>query len=249
MTDHHQMPLALIRDIQATFTKIRELAKEHSNLIRIEDDANLSILLRGLGGNSHFAYKVSNPKLIHTNKIYINYKGHYSPLNLNSISHGQTEASGDNIVNSIKTWIHYLREYNTIRLHPQDNIADQYENEFDDWFEIVDEDADTKAFDAPRQILISNIITKSIEALKEEGFQEVDEVINEAEELKENISKLTKKQAFNGIKAIYAKLKIKGGWNAIKLVYKVSRDQAIAMGYNETVKFLGDKFVSLIEAL
>lgn len=248
MANYYELPLVLSTDISTTFKKIREIAKVNSDIIRIEKDIDLNLNLRGLGGNSNFYFNVGEPKL-NANATNTTYIAHYSPRSHASISPQKQETVGESILKLLSNWLATLQRYNTISIHPTDSITDQYEDEFEDWFEIVDEDADMNAFDTPRQILISNIITKSVDALKEEGYHEDDEVIQEAEELKGNISKLTKKQVFNGIKTIYAKLKINGGWDKVKLVYEVCEKEVIKMGFHIGAKYLGEKLANLLVLL
>ena len=245
MINYHALPLALTKDATITYTKIREVVKANKNTIRIEKDSDLQIHLRGLGGNSSFYFHVSNPKLGVSNASAITYTAEYTPKNTFSISVNRQSTVGESILKILIGWLEMLDNYNNLNVHPSDNITGQYEDEFEDWFEIAEDDAETHAFDAPRQILITNIINQSVKALKEAGFKD-DEVMEDAEELKDSISKLTKKQAFDSIKRLYAKLKIKGGLKMVELVFKICRDEVIVMSYHWIVKNGGDKLLELI---
>lgn len=126
-------------------------------------------------------------------------------------------------------------------IHPIDSIQDQYEREFDDWFEIVD----SKAFDLKRQLLISKMIDRSVEILKLNGVAEDDELIEDAETLKENISKLTKRGVVSRLKPLYAKLKIMG-LDKLKLVYDVCEKEMIKQAYHLSTKVLSEGLSSLL---
>ncbi|MDC6364832.1 MULTISPECIES: hypothetical protein [Flavobacteriaceae] len=249
MVDYYKLPLALKQNVSTTYKKIREVVKGNNDIIRVDEDANLCLSVVGLGGNSDFFFKVSDPNLNTSNGNKITYKIDYAPKNHVSIAPIWQETDGDSVLKIMSRWLSILQGNNNIEIHPADSISGQYEDEFNDWFEIVEDDADKKAFDTPRQILISNVITKSILALKEAGFEDDDELIVEAEELKDDISKLTMKQGFDRIKRLYAKLKIKGGWDKVKLIYEVCEKEVIKMGFHFGTKMLGEKLANVIDTI
>ncbi|CAM4409809.1 hypothetical protein [Zobellia nedashkovskayae] len=252
MIDYHQLPLVLTSDVTLTYKEIRKLAKENSTVLRIEEDANLKLSVVGIKGNSNFFYKIQNPTLKSVgNKKQVCYDISFSPRSTLSISVHKEEALREATINKLKNWISLLIKYNEINIHPHDNLENQYENEFyEDWFQIVDEDAETNTYDTTRQILISNIITKSIITLKDGGLSEDDEVIQQAEKLKNNITNLTKRQIFDSIKSLYAKVKLKDkGLEKLNDIYKVCETEVIKMGYHFGTKLIGEKLVALIDAI
>ena len=246
MINYHELPLVLSTDATVTYKKIREVVKANKNTIRIEKDSDLQLHLRGLGGNSSFYFQVYNPKLGISNASTVTYTAEYSPKSAISIGVNKQNTVGDSILKILNGWLVMLQKYNSLRVHPSDNISDQYENEFEGLFEMAEDNADTRAFDTSRQVLIINAIDKSILALKEAKFED-EEIIREANELRDNISSLTMNEAFNSIKRLYGKLKFKGGLKAVKLVYEVCRNEAISMSYHLIVNSSGTKLLELLE--
>ena len=246
MVDYYKFPLSVKRDANQTFKSLREVAWKNKETIFIEKDEFFHLYLRGIGGNSIFYFKVSNPEPSKANSRII-YSLDFAPHHITSIGPKRTKAPSHSIIALCSNWLAMLVENDKLKIHPKDTILEQYENEFDGWFEIVDEDADTKTFDAKIQILISNVVTNSVVALKEIGYEDNDDIIEDAEQLKEDIVRLTKRQVFDALKHLYAKLKIKGGWPALGLVFKICKEQMIAMGFHVTVKELGEKLFTLLE--
>ena len=247
MIKYQDFPLKQNKDVEHVYKQIRGYVVKNKHLIIIAKDDNFEIRLRGLHRNSKFYFHVGDPKLNTSNNNTINYTIEFAPKNSVSTAVNRQNVVSESVLKVLNMWIGMLESYNNLNVHPEDSISDQYEDEFEDWFEIVDEDAGTNAFDSQRQILIANVITMSIEALLEEGFSEKDELIQEAAELKKDISRLTKKQAFNSIKSIYAKLKIKGGMDKVNLIYEVCEKEVIKMGFHIGTKMLGQKLVNLID--
>ena len=242
MGDYHHMPLALTSDIKKTYEKFRTEISRHSETVRIETDENLEISARGLGGNDHFYFHVFSPEQ-NINKSKIDYSIEFSPKNTSTVNAMNSKTTGTNLQKLLTNWIGYLKRYNEIQIHPTDSIDEQYEQEFDDWFEIVDDDADTNAFNAEQQLLIQNIIDKSVTLLIKEGVEEDDPVIKEANWLKSKLGTYTKRQVVQCVKKIYPKLR-KKGLDMTKKVYDIWTTEMIAMGYRETIHGLGEFLAS-----
>ena len=248
MENFQQLPLAAKIDASNTFVKIRNIVSKNNNLIRIEKDLNLVLSVRGLRANSNSFFKISEPKLNTSNNNQISYIVDFAPKNMFSTSAIRREVSGDAVLKHFNIWLGILEQNIKVFIHPPESFKDQYEDEFEDWFEIVEENANTKPFDTKRQILITSIINTSILQLKDSGFED-EEVFEEANQLKKDISKLTMKQAFDSIKKLYAKLKFNGGLENVKIVYEVCRTEVIKMGFHLGTKNLGEQLLKLIETI
>lgn len=246
MNDYDSMTLFEYQDINARYNEIRKLVAANSSLLYINRDEGLQIEIRGVKGNPKFHFSISNP--VKKDKKVV-YEVDYAPCNNQSNLVTNHKADSENVIRVLKPWINLMVEHLTKKgIHPIDSIQDQYEREFDDWFEIVDEDADSKAFDLKRQLLISKMIDRSVEILKLNGLAEDDELIGDAETLKKDISKLTKRGVVSRLKPLYAKLKIMG-LDKLKLVYDVCEKEMIKQAYHLSTKVLSEGLSSLLDIM
>ena len=243
MGKYNDVPPIITRAAKHGFGEIRKFAKQNYNHLIISKDSNFVIELKGIGDNSKYFFQVGKP-FKQSNKML--FQAYYAPTNVSNLGSYTYKGELKTILDVLKRWNDLIIELDTITVHPEDDIDSQYREEFDDWFDIVDEDAETHAFDATRQVLIGRLIEKSIPLLLEEGFSEDDEPIKKANWIKENVAILTKKQVFKVAREIYAPLRKKGMSLIIKL-YKVVETETIAMGYRLGVENLAESFLKLLE--
>ncbi|WP_405247846.1 hypothetical protein [Cellulophaga sp. Asnod2-G02] len=253
MINKQNFPLKQLKDTAQTFNSVREQAKKNRELYRIEKDEYFEIHLRGLGANSNFTFKISEP-IFDNKSLTLGFTVTFNPINENKLDTNRSSVGSGYILTVLKNWTAILQRYLSISLHPSDNIEQQYENEFrdnfEDWFEIVDEDADITTYNSEVQLVISNVITKCIDTLKLEGYDEDDETVKQANYIKENITNLTKRQVFNALKTFYAKVKLKkNGLLLIKKIYGVVKEEALKMGVKYSIESVLHKINPLIEGI
>lgn len=238
MVDYHKLPLLLTSEVSKMFQDLRTKVSDNSSTIWIEKDIDLNFWVRGTGGNKHFYFKIEDVNLDERNGNKITFTTEYAPKDQTSIDKLRRVFPKESLSNVFSHWLANLQRYNSIIIHPSDSIEKQYESEFDDWFEIVDDDADKNAFDAKQQLLIEKVINKSILLLVEGGISEDDPIIVKSNWLKDNIASLTKSQVVHEVKKIYAQIR-KKGLVVVKKVYDVWVNELIAMSYRIPVEGLG----------
>ena len=113
----------------------------------------------------------------------------------------------------------------------KDNILlKEYEKEFYDAFEIIDDDADIKPYDLKTQVLIQNFLILSIKVL-EKNKKENSYLIQEAETLKNNIQNYTKRKTVKSLSLFLAKTR-KKGLLLLKEILNVAKKELIKRGVN-----------------
>ena len=171
MGKYNDMPLAISRYAKSSFAQIRDFANKNSDNIVITKDSDFTLNMEGLGDNSKYFFHVGPPQQVKNRFIF---PVEYAPLNLSSLDKNTVQ-----------------RELSTILRNPEDEFEQFYKKEFDEWFEIIEDDAETMPFDTQRQLLIIGVVDKSIPLLMAEGVKEDDPLIQKANLLKQNISRLT----------------------------------------------------------
>lgn len=200
MINKKKLPLKLAVDIRDLYDKVRSYANTKNDLITIKEDKELNLLLVDNDFQSDFYFKLSNPS-------FPGEKSHfdivYTPAHTTSLKPFNTVTNPDGVMASLRAWTDLIEKYNTINLTPNELLINQYEDEFFAGFEIIDDDAESKSFDFPRQLLIQNFLQRTLEILNEDDSDN-SEIIEEVNELKNNIQNLTKKIIVRKLSRIFA---------------------------------------------
>lgn len=119
-------------------------------------------------------------------------------------------------------WLNNVKAYDEISLTADEERSKQYEKEFFEEYKILDEDADTAAFEHEKQIFLYNLLTNLQEQLRLENKDDpkIIEIIEQSENLKNNIQNPTKRKVVREMSKIYAKIKKHG----LKLLLNVWED-------------------------
>ena len=116
----------------------------------------------------------------------------------------------DPLNQEFKSWLDRIHKYENTALFGRVN-SQNYEREFYDQFEILEEDASTEPFDHPRQILIEKEVDRVISNLEkfknENNRLEIEKVIAFGEEVKSQIPKSTKNQLLAKLGKLYGKVR------------------------------------------
>lgn len=243
MGKYNKIPLEITRAAKSGFNQLRNLARLNSDVMLVDKDKDLEFHLTGLGDNSDYYFRVNTPFKENGKVLFIAY---YLPYNNSDIKANSYKGEIKAILNILDNWKAIIHQLDTISVHPEDEIEQQYKEEFEEWFQIVEEDADSKAFSAKQQLLIHNIIEKSVPLLLEEGIKEDDPIIEKATWLKLNLGRLTKKQVINQIRELFVPLR-KMGMKTVKKIYDVAAVETVSMGYRLVISNIGDSIFKLLE--
>lgn len=107
-------------------------------------------------------------------------------------------------------WIDRVNTFETKTLFGQVPLHN-YEKDFFDSFEILEDDANVAPFDHKRQILIEEMVDKTITILlmdkNESNSAEIDHVIEFGKDLKSKIPRTSKNQVLKKLSTFYAKIR------------------------------------------
>ncbi|MBO0355906.1 hypothetical protein [Flagellimonas aurea] len=242
--DEKDMTLFFHSVLINTYAKIRETVKSKSDVIYIEKDSENEIIIRPIRDYPNFLFQISKPIEKGNNLVFSITR---APKNARSNNSEILNSDHKNLERVFNAWIELINKHLGKKpIHPnEDSIDQQYNQEFYDWFEIVEEDADSAPFDIKRQILIEHSLDIGIKALIEAGVKEDDPIINEAHSLKSKVGIYSKKQVIKVGRQLYIMLRKKGGV-LTKKVYDIWEKEMIAMGFKELIKFLGNEALKLL---
>lgn len=197
------IPLALIQTIEKTVAENRHLIKF------IEEDNSL-LYLKDANKESDFYFRIKaidNKKAGGNNDFIVEKK----PFSARQVEPKGILAKYDSLENLLKQWIELLKEYNKVGSIFEDLILESYQNQVEDKFQILDEDAHVAPFDLNRQLWLEEYLDKVIETVEkrkdETNVNEVEEIIEESRQLQKELSQSTKSQVIKKLSRILAK-----GW-------------------------------------
>ncbi len=126
-------------------------------------------------------------------------------------------------------WKSYLEAYENVKIF-DDPILRQYQQEFENEINIVDEDAEYSTYDLKTQIWLDQYLTRyeeRLETLKtDENQLDITDIQGEIAELKETQTRLTKKRIVERLGKIWAKTR-KIGLGLLKDVYEGVKSELI----------------------
>jgi hypothetical protein len=140
----------------------------------------------------------------------VDYMAVWKPTSKTSAKEGSTNGNLDQISSRFKQWAQIVGEYGSIRLSRKDRFTAESAQQVYAEFELIDEDANTTAFDNDKQVLVY----KWLESVKEKvaqvegGDQEqAQNIIQSIEQLQHIIPSITKAALLKEVAKVYAKVK------------------------------------------
>lgn len=207
MINKKEYSLLLLQTVERFFKKVREFVLENSDILELTKNESFELIIKDKSQHSPFKFLISNPRQDTRNKILFN--AEFNPQNSSSTAIRKTTAEDKLIFSFLEQWTKLIRQYNKISLTPEESILYEYEKEFYDNFELLDEDADTHPYELAKQIMINNYFVHVIQVLKVNENDNI-ELIKEAEDIKDNIPHMTKKTTVKRISRFFAKVRKKG---------------------------------------
>jgi len=244
MVNKKAYPLVLLRDVENLYTNIRKVVSENSDIISIVRNENLEILIEDISYNSVFTFSIYNASIGKdtSNAIVGYYTVDILPEGRQSLEKMRKSLRAKDVLIHFERWIGILREYDEVVLSPEDSIITEYEREFYDNFELLDDDADTNSYDLEKQYIIYGYLTHVIEALKQEGVDAV--LIEEAYELRDNIQSYTKRTIVKKLSHLFALIR-KNSLFILKEFLQTAKTEA----YKRVINFGFDNIINLIDKL
>lgn len=226
--------LSFLKNLQKIHLDVNQIVEENRSVVAFFKNEELEIIIKDLAPKSNFNFKISNPRQVNSK---INYKLEYTPRNTTSVEPGTITVESERVMNTLKGWIHRINEYNKITITKKDKIVSEYADEFYEDFEIIDEDAEENPFELEKQLILHNFLIKAITVLEEDGDNQ--HLIEEAQDLKANLPKLTKKATIRKLSNLFAKIRHKS-LPLIKEVLDVAQKELYKRITNGGFKMIGD---------
>ncbi len=234
MINKKDYPLVLLKEVQKLYKEIRELASDNDDIIEITKNEEFEITLQDRSENSNFSFKINNPRY---ERGKVEFIIEYNPRNGQILSPLKTSSPYQQVLNHLNIWIKLLREYDTIYLSPEEKILQNYEEEFYTEFEIIDEDAEIQSYDLKTQTIINNFLVLSIEVLKKNDNENI-LLIEEAESLKDDLTKLSKKATVKRLSRFFALIRQKS-LPLLKEIFELGKKELFKRALNGGFDFLG----------
>ena len=233
--DYNKYTARELNDMAKTFSSIRSEVNANSELFRIAYDDEAEICIEYLSFTSEFHFKVSEPKL---DKNYVFYDLNYKPKSQtdNSICSSKNTSSDNRLMSELKSWMSLVKNIHDVRrkIHPNSENINHYKERLFESFSFMKDENDDKPLEPTKQIELSNFLNLLIENFEDDPDIN-NEVVEELQILRENISALTQLQIKNQISWIFAKLMYQG-IGILNRVTKVGTDAGIGYLLIEGIK-------------
>lgn len=213
------------KDIQETLYSLRNFQNDYSDIITVIENDRL-FYFQDIN-HSSFYFSIGIPD----NKSKGNptfYPVNFIPSNHTSSGVLSGMISRDKIIDYFNIWINIIQDFNSINFNQEQDFLKIYENEIFSDFEIIDDDAETKPFDNNQQIILYTFLETTIKHLEKQYPDNniIEEIVGEANSLKNEIPLLTKRIAFKRFSKVLAEIR---KFNPITYrdVYDVAKKEVI----------------------
>lgn len=135
------------------------------------------------------------------------------PRNKDIVGNFQTWIEAKNLEQYFNDWVSFIEGYEKIKSIYDDPIEKKYQEEFYSEFELLEEDASYASFNLNQQIWIDSYLERVILALdnsKEDNNQEIQEIRTITQQLRTDLTKLTKKVIIQNLSKIWSKARMHG---------------------------------------
>jgi hypothetical protein len=229
-----KIPLQILKALEP-------LLKENSSLFEIilQDEYIIKIIDKDKNSDFYFLIEsfTAHPKFT----LLVNRK----PANDFTTSVNRGSVLADQIGNEFKKWLDILEGYEKVNSIFDDPIIEAFASEYYSEFEIIDEDAGIKPFNI-KQILLLDEHLENIENNIERHLTatnkvELEEILNEVIELRENLTKRPKKWVIKKLSFVWAKISKQG-----PVFIKEFLSESSKLIIKESVKFIFNKGIDLL---
>lgn len=208
-------PLKLLQALQPITDKNLDL------IIPIYDEKSI-LHLTDKDAESDFYFKVTETaQQPGVERFIIEYK----PDSIRSTRKISIALEIEGVVDRLKGWLQLISNYNGIKTIYDDPIVKKYQEDFYKKIEIIDEDADKVSFNLEQQIFldeylrkVKGILTEINKEKSESDRLEINELIKEADVIKNNITKETKRDIIIRLSKFFGKAQ-KVGLDVIKEIF------------------------------
>lgn len=213
------LPLTVLQTIEPLINEVSKLLKvgdSGEDLLRIDDS----------DPRSEFYFKIIKYS-DQGQKLNIEFK----PMNGNNVDICSLQIQLSELNPHFTNWKSCIAAYEQVKIF-DDPILRQYQEEFENEVDLVDEDADRTTYDLKTQFWIEEYLTRYQGKLNQfktaDNEIQIEEISKEIDELKHNQTRLTKKKVIERLGRIWAKTR-KIGLSLLKDVYDTTKKEVIKM--------------------
>lgn len=191
---------------------------------------------------SDFYFNVEEYKIEQSLLLIIDYK----PMNKQSINNKRMWIKAESLETHFNNWLNLLEGYEKVKTVFDDPILETFAEEYYIEFEIVEENAETKPFTTKQILLLdshlNNIQTKIEKYKTEENSNEIDQIKADVIELRNNLTRKSKKWVIKQLSKVWAQI-TKQGPKLMKEFLNETKKLAIKEG----VKFIVENGIDFIK--
>jgi hypothetical protein len=209
-----KFPLAFLKEWMNFRKELDKIVLDNEDVVQlIEDDNTLKIVDKKTSEDFYFLIKDLSYKQSNTTgrglKAHVSFQRR--PASHVSIDvHISNNYELEKIPNVILKWIKLLSEYSNIHLTREEEYIHQYQEQYFQEFEIIDDDSYENPFELQKQLLLHSYLKSLINFLeRKQDEYEVDEVITETNQLMINIQNYSKKKVIKDLSKLFAKMQAK----------------------------------------
>lgn len=209
-----KLPLEILEILHPSNTKL--------HLVTVETNANIILSLKPKGDElKHFYFNIVKKNSEQLSGHKTKYTIQHKPTDRSNTNSANRSGDIDFIKSHLDEWLNILIQYEKIETIFDDSILRKYQNDFEEKFKIVDEDAEYAPFNFESQLFLDecldNIIEKANNEVTEENKADIQVIIKESNELKEDLTKIAKSQTIKRFAKIVGRVQKTG----IKLVKEI----------------------------
>lgn len=240
MRKKKDLPLVILKSLEP-FVNMRgekfEVIEPKDNLLKVID--------KECESNFHFTIE----KYKKTNRGTFQFLMKRSPQSQNENTEIQTWLEISQLKGQFDAWIKLLDEYDSVNSFFDDPIINSFKDEFYAEFEIIDEEAEIKPLNTKQILLLDSYLEKvndKLDEYKTKGnIEEIQEIQEEIEILKGNLTIKSKKWVVNRLSIIWARI-AKKGTKYIKEFLTESKKELIKQGVKGLIEFVKENGTELL---
>lgn len=184
---------------------LEEFAEEKANLFNVEFNSNCVVSFKDLDKNSDFIFKLEKIDVHQDKKT--TYVIEYKPSNEENLNSARVRVTLSEIRIHFNNWKNLLKASNKKSILFDDPIANSYYEEIEEYFTIIDDDAELKGYSIKQQLKINEFLDSINVIISNEDQEDLDvvETLSLIEIAKKSLSKSTKGEVVKSIRKIISK--------------------------------------------
>lgn len=241
-----KFPLTVAKDLQKLMSEIRLLC-ESTEVCEIIQKDGFMLYVKDKDEESDFYFGLQKAEQ-DTSKTPI-FKSLIRPLNHSELTTASKTTEINQHIDLFKKWLNNLKEFNKISFRKEDKFQKQYEQQFYQYFHIVEDTQEETPLDLPSQLKVYVLLEQISRVLNDYPSDiDTEKIIEEVNTLKEEIPLLTRTNVGKRVATILSKIWKKGielGKKILLSSAETVSKETMKKGTNYTLDHIDDIFNSL----